>query len=1739
MRRIGLLFFGLLVCNLVFGQIVYVSPNGNGTGDGTSWGNAAMLPDAVATAAPGATLQLRQGTYNVSSTILIDKTLEIFGGFSGSGNQRDPALYPSVIDGQGSVHMIQTGYNSSNTLFDGISFINGYAGIGADVNDIKGGALYISGDGTRINNCIFRNNTSENRIGSGAIYLWSVDDIVIENSLFENNRVIQNDAGSAGNIGGGAIHIRFGTNNRIENCRFVNNFSYYSGGAIDAWGQDAQIINCHFENNRCSDNGGAVLVRFERIIISNSVFRNNSSEKSGGAIFFNADPSTITNSIFIENSSLDNGGAISNSSELSIFNSSFTQNTSSDQGGALYNGHKLSVSNSLFNQNTTTTLGGAIYNREELYVTNSTFVSNEKTAIAHPYQQSSEYYTYQTHIFNSIFFGNTAGTVNGTDLWSDVDRNNNYPDQSEKDFRRNIFQENTYGSNNLIGIDPLFQDFSDDDFSLQDNSPAVDYGRNPLYTTVRGVGPGTDHDLAGNDRLFGTYVDAGAYELQSNSTLTPPNCTTLSSPANGNTDIAVTSSIQWNAVADATGYRISIGTSPQATDIEDNLDVGNQTTYTPTIDLPENTTIYVTIVPYNTVGEATGCSEESFTTETLLTAPDCATNITPANNATDVPVNTNIAWDDVADADGYRIFISTTPGGNDLVDNADVSGTSFNPPTDFPQGETIYVSVVPYNAAGEATGCAEISFTTETLPTVPDCVTNITPTNNATDVPVNTNIAWDDVADADGYRIFISTTPGGNDLVDNADVSGTSFNPPTDFPEGETIYVTVVPYNAEGEATGCSEISFTTVARPAPPQADDQQFCPPATVADLFAAGTDIRWYDQATGGTALSTTTALSTGTYYATQTAGGMESDRRAVAVTVEAPSAPQFNGDINGCGNLTVADLEGIATGLRWYSQATGGTALSSTTVLSTGTYYASRVSGACESDRTAVQVIISITPVPDVPDQSFTPGSTFEDLDVTGQNLRWYTDPSGGTPFDPQTVINNGTYYVSQTIDGCESDRVIVEITITSVLNCVTNITPANNATDVPVDANISWEAVAGADGYYVSIGTTPGGTEIVDNADVTGTSYHPSADFPEGETIYVSVVPYNANGSASGCPEISFTTEAEEVPSPVVPGCTVITAPTSEATDVPLGAAITWDAVSDADGYRIFIGTTTGGIEVVNGEEVTGTSYSVTDGFDENTTYHARVVPFNTEGEASGCPEISFTTVARPAPPQAGNQQFCPPATVADLVAAGTDIRWYDQATGGTALSTTTALSTGTYYATQTAGGMESDRRAVAVTVEAPSAPQFNGDINGCGNLTVADLEDMETGLRWYSQATGGTALSSTEVVSSGTYYASRVSGTCESDRTAVQVIISVTPVPDVPDQRFTPGSTFEDLDVTGQNLRWYTEPSGSTPFDPQTIITNGTYYVSQTIDGCESDRVIVQINITSVLNCVTIVTPANNATDVPIDANITWDPVAGADSYYVSIGTTPGGTEIVNNADVTGTSFNPPADFPENESIYVSIVPYNAAGSATGCTEISFTTEELLLAPECTTIIRPQDGASSNSLNDGIAWVPVESADGYRISIGTTPNGADLIDNEEVIGTTYHPTVNFEENTPYYITVVPFNSAGEATGCGQVRFVILPDTHIQRTKYGISPNGDGMNDVWQIDGIENYPDNTVSLYNRWGDLIFQLKNYDNQSRVFNGDANKLTRFGGGRLPSGTYFFIIEYKDHQASKKVEGMLVIKR
>ncbi|MDQ3108687.1 MAG: gliding motility-associated C-terminal domain-containing protein [Bacteroidota bacterium] len=80
---------------------------------------------------------------------------------------------------------------------------------------------------------------------------------------------------------------------------------------------------------------------------------------------------------------------------------------------------------------------------------------------------------------------------------------------------------------------------------------------------------------------------------------------------------------------------------------------------------------------------------------------------------------------------------------------------------------------------------------------------------------------------------------------------------------------------------------------------------------------------------------------------------------------------------------------------------------------------------------------------------------------------------------------------------------------------------------------------------------------------------------------------------------------------------------------------------------------------------------------------------------------------------------------------------------------------------------------------------------------------------------------------------------------------------------------------------------------------------------------------------------------------------------------------------------------------------------------------------------------------------------------------------------------------------------------------------------GFSPNGDGINDYFEIKGISAYPDNHVTIFNRWGNLVYEAAAYDNGSVKWDGTNAGSLSTGNGPLPEGTYFYIIDLGDGSA------------
>ncbi|NHN26718.1 gliding motility-associated C-terminal domain-containing protein, partial [Flavobacterium jejuense] len=90
--------------------------------------------------------------------------------------------------------------------------------------------------------------------------------------------------------------------------------------------------------------------------------------------------------------------------------------------------------------------------------------------------------------------------------------------------------------------------------------------------------------------------------------------------------------------------------------------------------------------------------------------------------------------------------------------------------------------------------------------------------------------------------------------------------------------------------------------------------------------------------------------------------------------------------------------------------------------------------------------------------------------------------------------------------------------------------------------------------------------------------------------------------------------------------------------------------------------------------------------------------------------------------------------------------------------------------------------------------------------------------------------------------------------------------------------------------------------------------------------------------------------------------------------------------------------------------------------------------------------------------------------------------------------------------------------------VVLPACEI--TIYNaVSPNNDNLNDFFFVDGIECYTNNSIEIYNRWGILVFETNNYNNENNAFKGYSHgRTTITQNEKLPNGTYFYVLKYID---------------
>jgi hypothetical protein len=699
---------------------------------------------------------------------------------------------------------------------------------------------------------------------------------------------------------------------------------------------------------------------------------------------------------------------------------------------------------------------------------------------------------------------------------------------------------------------------------------------------------------------------------------------------------------------------------------------------------------------------------------------------------------------------------------------------------------------------------------------------------------------------------------------------------------------------------------------PAPTGVTPQQFCSAnnPTVGDLVATGNNINWYTSSIGGTPLALNTPLVNGvTIYASQTKNGCESDDRlAIAVQV-LTTIPSPTGDANqffcndGSQNL-ISSLSVNGQNILWYANASGGSPLNTSNPLANGTtYYASQTIDGCQST-TRLAVTVTITNTPPTPvatsPQSFCTinSPTLADVVISGLNIQWYSTSGTTNPIPTSTPLVNGTnYYARQSINGCSSPPIVVQTVLTTQPAAPTGASPQSFcASSSPQVSDLV------ASGTNIQWYSSPTG----------GTALASSTDLVNGTIYYAS----QFTGSCESATRLAVTANLTTVPAPTGNNPQEFCAadgPFFISDLVANGTAIQWyssinGVVPSNPGGQISNGSTYFASQTVNGCEsstrlevavsivstpspvganpqsfcsssnptvgdlvATGNNvewYSVSSGGSPlspssplvNGNYFASQT-------INGCPSavrlyvlVELNSIIPP-PTASNTQTFCSAdsPTLNDIAVSGSTILWYAAPSGGSPISSSTPIVSGTtYYASQTITGCESTSRVAVLTqiTSTPNPPSGNSIQSFCAGSTpvIADLQTIPIAANWYDIPSGGSPISgSTAIVDGATYYGTSVFMGCES--APFEVTVSINPIITAPTgnalQSFCAAAgvfyRIQDLTATGTSINWYTTMVGGTPLDPLDILTNGgTYYASQTVNGCEStNRLEVNVQIIS------------------------------------------------------------------------------------------------------------------------------------------------------------------------------------------------------------------------------------------------------------------------------------------------------
>jgi len=682
-----------------------------------------------------------------------------------------------------------------------------------------------------------------------------------------------------------------------------------------------------------------------------------------------------------------------------------------------------------------------------------------------------------------------------------------------------------------------------------------------------------------------------------------------------------------------------------------------------------------------------------------------------------------------------------------------------------------------------------------------------------------------------------------------------------------------------------------------------------------------------------------------------------------------------------------------------------------------------------------------------------------LTSPGTSPQWYSAQTGGSPIAapiPTTSAQGTTtYWVSQMVGACESLR--------SQLDVVVHPLPVISGTAV-----ITPSACAGSTGSITGMTSNGSAPVTYTWSNSSGTVLNSSTttsdllNQPAGQyTLTVS----DAQGCESS--QNGFTIANENSPNaPIV--VTPLDYCQNEATL----------ALTATGSNLLWYTTPTGG----TGSTTAPTPTTAVPG---TTTFY---VTQTNNGCESLRAEIVVEVIPTPAAPTVTSPlRFCQNSTPDVLQATGSDLLWYSSPTGGIGSSSTPTLSSTTggtqyHYVSQTVNTCESARSTI--TVEVIPITTFSGTPiivpSNCGQSTgsitginVAGGSNTLTTFTWANSS--GTQVGNTLILNNqpaGTYTLTATDqDQCSASHGPFNIPLVNPPAPPaaVSPVEYCQASTSVALIATGSDILWYTGATGGTgsttaPIPNTSAVGSTSYFASQTINGCESDRKEIVVNIT----------------DSP-GAEFGLTNQIGCSPYCVTFQnlSTPTGAPLVSyqwtsNGEVFSNEAAPNECF--TTGIYeISLLVTDAIGCSREITKSDFLT--VVPAPVAAFTTNRSEAPEEDPL---IVFTTINP----RADQTVVWNFGDNTTDTSFISAHYFP-----EAGPYCVN----QTVSDIYGCSDrtEQCVTITTDFYFYIPNSFTPNADGINDIWLPSIKGKFTSYRLSIFNRWGEMVFHTTDETN------------------------------------------------